>query len=200
MTPAVPIVGLVTLVIMLAGQALIASLIGAVILRVAVTAFNRLAGKSAPPPSAKIPIAEPVGPAIPRRPTDSPYQAPAAYVAPTQVLTRGVVIPSFGKAFLTCLAANGFNLLLGLLIGIGIGVIAEMEDSDLDQFGTELVWQIAIAAMSMMGLVGAIKFIFPTTFLRSLAISGIFLLLVIAILILIGIAVWLLSSVRNGLG
>ena len=198
--PVVSIVGLITLMLILAAQILFGSLIGAVILRAAVSAFNRMTGKRAPEASNKPPIAEPVGPAIPRQVSDSPYQAPSAYAAPTQITSEGVIVPRFGKAFLTCLAANGVTVLAGLLIGMVVGITAGMTSFDLNGESTERGLQLTLLAISVIGLVGAIKIIFPTTFPRSFAIAGIFLLISIGILIFIVLGLGLVFGVLGGVG
>ena len=199
-------------------QLLIGSLVGAVILRAACALFNKWFGKEIPPsldqPEFQTAFQPPV---ITRDPQSaeakSPYAPPMAPLKQSNVHearaanaarlaekafrvadARGVPEPDFGKAFLICFLASIVNMVLGFVLGLVVGVALQNQAEEaltgvhiaiLICFSTAAGF-IVLAVANTVGL--------PTSFPRALGVTGLFLLVAVAVGILIGVVIFAISS------
>lgn len=179
MAVALPVL-IMTLIIQLA----IGSLIGAVILRAACSLFNKWFGSSEPvvveKPGANKPISA--------TQSDSPYAAPMAPLKQTKA--SQLLEPEFGKAYLICLVASLVNAVLGFMGGLAVGLAYHGEPPN------ELViaLQVCVVGLGLFVLAIAIKVGLPTSFPKSLAVSGLFLLISLVVALAIGLIVFAMTS------
>lgn len=177
---------IVTVLVALLIQVVIGSVIGAVILRAACSAFNTLFGGK---PTAQVVDRkyENVAPAK----SDSPYQSPGAYAAPSVSHNSGVPQPGFGNALLICLVSSIINAVVG--VGIGIAM------ASLGQNG--MPFALAAQGLSLIAgymiLAVTIMFNLPTSIGRALAVAGLF--VVIAAIIGVGLGLVVFFILGGGL-
>lgn len=180
---------------MLLFQILISSLIGAVILRATCALFNMWFGKQTspdqpqavtqPPPPEAADFSSPYAP--PMAPSTKSYGSIPRYL--------GVPEPNFEKAFLICLVTVFIQMIFGFILGFILGVIYQGQD----EVGLRVVMVVCASVGSFLILAIACMVGLPTSFSRSLGVSGLFLVVALVVGLLIGLVIFVVSSLI-GLG
>jgi len=184
-------------------QLLIGSLIAAVILRAACALFNKFFGKGQPvsndqpgfPPGSigQKKTADPQS-----LESQSPYAPPMAPLMQSGSLaTRGVPEPKFGKAFMICLVASIANMMVGFLLGLVFGMFfGGAGPNAAQEFAVAgmLAIQICSLIAGLFILASAIKLGLPTSIPRALGVTGLFMMIGVAVGVAIAIVVGLIMT------
>jgi len=185
---------------------LIASLIGALILRFACALFNKWHGEELATPNdrpefqfdAKRTLTKPDSQKLEDQSPYAPPMAPLTQSNSNGLYIRGVAVPEFGKAFMVCLLGSIAFVGLGIMFMMILGMILQGRHPS---FGT-----IAIQIFTIVGgffiLAAAIKLRLPTSFPRALGVTGIFMLIGLVVLIgialVVGVATIIIANTTRG--
>lgn len=178
------------LIIGLLIQLLIGSLIGAVVLRAACALFNKWFGREVMSSTDQPEFQAAAHPPIKAADSPSPYAPPTTPLTQSGgsgLYVRGVPEPNFGKAFLICLLTSIANAVLGFILGLTAGFVLDGQAQDFAVLRVATFGFITLGSFFILTM--AIKLGLPTSFPRSLGVTGLFLLIGLVVGILIGVVV-----------
>ncbi len=180
--------GLPILILGLGCNLLVGSLISAVILRAACSLWNKWFGNKQPV-SAGYSAAPPVDGSFGDE--SNPFSARDLGVPERIVAVDGIMEPDFGHAYVTSFLASFVNLAISFLAGMVIGALAG------DSRGVILILQLALIPVVFLITSLVYQARLETTFPRAMAITGLTMLIGLALGVIIVGVVFVVMAVMG---